>query len=162
MSILLVTGSRSLAQSTAAMRWACGVIDERLLARSVTLVVFGDANGPDQWAWRCVLRHNLKADAERIAWACFTLDGAINGTCHHLARAWADADAQANCGDAKRWPLVRNEHMVKHVAELANFLYPRAECLALIDPQSRTHGTEHTATLAERAGITVRREMRKP
>lgn len=144
--ILLVTGSRALADTRRAAAWARGEIAPRAL--DAHQVVAGDARGPDEWA-----QDLAPTWAER-----WCLDGRI------LARLMLDWVLEARWhndplprrGDRegrRQLCLARDRAMVDHYA-------PRADevaLLALIAPWSRTRGTEYTARHAEAAGIAVER-----
>jgi len=173
--VLLVTGSRSLAAHPGAEAWARGLIHAAL--EGVSLLIVGDAPGPDAWAWDVAERHWLipyegnratPATVRRIH--LYRTRGSDRGeiTAHdgymrfgryvlEGAGPWTE--------DGTTHPLARNAAMVRDAAALA-----RQGCavaaLALLDGTKRdapgkraTRGTEHTAGLAERAGIAVQREV---
>lgn len=149
-SVLLVTGSRSLARGVG-QAWAWRILEDALDSLPPgSLVVTGDAEGPDLVArW-------LAAGCLRPVWH-FDLDG-LRRFEHDEEQVksvrWG-TPPPAGSPERKRWPLERNRAMVAWVAAQPG----ERACLALIDPGSRTHGTEYTAREAERAGIAVRREV---
>lgn len=155
-SILLVTGSRSLAPNDDAVRWGHRAVSQAIRMLGAKLVVCGDADGPDEWATEEASDFNLHTSQWYVR-------GYVAGshydswTTHHTR--WATLD---ELRATPRLPLLRNERMVAWVADQAKRRGCAATCLALIDPESRTHGTEHTATLAERAGLRVERREWRP
>lgn len=163
--VLLVTGSRSLATIPGAEAWARELIRHAL--DGVDLLIVGDASGPDAWAVNLALSHGVGI-AEHVTRgdnAGWTVDSAGK-----RALRWTmdvpprDTPAEHGREAWARWLLSRNAAMVRRTTALA----PREmrACLALLDGTKRdapgkraTRGTEHTAGLAERAGITVTREV---
>jgi len=140
MTALLITGSRSLSTRGQSIRRSRILVAWSILSLSPTVVVFGDAVGPDEYA-RDVC-HLL-----RIPYRLWALSGWIDDG--NASRPWVkDGDDPEH---TSRWPLIRDERMVAAVAHH----YPGANCVALVDPCSTTHGTEHTAWLAQRAGLRV-------
>lgn len=147
--ILVVTGSRSLADNPDAEAWARGWIegDGGALIHKPLLVV-GDARGPDTWAWETATKRGI----DRMM---FRLDGTRvyaepRGTTY--ARWHVDAE-RGRSNHGRRWPLVRNIAMMDFVANTAGVLDEPARCLGLIDPRSSTNGTRHTLRLARERGI---------
>jgi hypothetical protein len=154
--VLLVTGSRSLADDPAAERWARGLIREAL--DGVGLLIVGDATGPDAWAWE--IATTLPA-VERLYLSRWCCDGSQRIVDRHPERAtreriewWAEGDVHT---------LDRNAAMVRHAKDYTARQWD-VRVLALLDgrkdaaPGRVTRGTEHTAGLAERAGLAVTRE----
>lgn len=143
LTILIVSGSRTLATREGGEAWARGQIVAALadLAEGGMLVA-GDASGPDAWAIN-------EAHARRIDWRRFGLDGHVCGPAGHLG-SWAmPADLET---DPRRRPLQRNDNMVRYYHEEATTLV-----LGLVDPQSRTKGTDHTLRMAHKAGLRTER-----
>lgn len=142
--ILLVTGSRALADTPAAERWARERIADAFERHNPTIVVTGDAAGPDEWA----VGPALADDCDVYVWRC---DGSVE-------RRWATgAELQpmrrwTPTGPRKRWPLQRNAAMV---AETTDQSEGAAVVLALHAPWATTRGTAHTVGLARRAGLAV-------
>lgn len=134
MNILLVTGSRSLTKQVGAED-AVETILRRFEYR-IDLVVAGDANGPD----RLALRHAHSFDCGYERW---TLSGFIQ--CE--GESWEWSQWQRND------PLVRNRRMVEHVCDKYLDYGENVLCVGFVDPDSRTHGTDHTLRLARQAGI---------
>jgi phosphoserine phosphatase len=145
---LLVTGSRSLGDDPAAAKWAREQIGAAVFVLpDDAVIVTGDAKGPDTWAQNA-------AAALRMLLAVYRLDGSVvlYGDGEQPVHRWTE---EAPTRD-RRWPLLRNEAMVRAVAERVRVDGYTAECLALVDAASRTRGTRHTVTLCERAGIATR------
>jgi hypothetical protein len=149
--IIICTGSRTLADDPRAVTWARTILARELA--SATLVVAGDARGPDTWAHDIAQGMVKPIDCERwcvaghvLRWNA--LPGRVGGW--SFAGDWAEMDTLR---DPRKRPLARNAAMVN--------LYgpPDREStirlVALIDPASRTQGTQHTVTLARAAGINV-------
>lgn len=142
--VLLVTGSRSLATIPGAEAWAREHIRRAL--EGVGLLIVGDAPGPDAWAAEiasshdvCVRRYDTRGihagwivQQEHALWC--RVDQWAQGLNTHTS--WLDA-------------MVRDASMMTGYGAAARVL-------ALVDPASETKGTEHTA---ERAGLTVQREV---
>lgn len=162
MNVLLVTGSRSLEKLNEATKDRVHEAWRRRfheLGKHANLIVAGDADGPDYWAL-CY--------AERSDWAqyeCWSLDGYVETSRDGgRARKWQkDGDPPRG---SREHPLVRNGRMVRHVEGLRgavetlapdNWTGPGYEtrllCVGFVDPDSRTHGTDHTLRLARQAGI---------
>lgn len=155
--VLLVTGARSLADHPGAEAWARALIREALAG--VDLLIVGDAPGPDAWAW--------DAD-ETLAphrWQ-FCVRGARAGAINMRSIVGGyDAVSRWTAEGQTTHPLARNGAMVS-TARHHMLRGCDVRVLALLDglkadaPGRRaTRGTEHTAGLAERAGLTVRREV---
>ena len=156
--VLLVTGSRSLAASAGADAWARALIRRAL--DGVDVLIVGDAPGPDRWAVQ--EGDDAVAHEMRVYWTRGRDAGCIlvptgDGEVSYGGR-WAPRGASTH-------PLARNAAMVRDAAALAA-QGADVRCLALLDgtkhdaPGKRaTRGTEHTAGLAERAGLTVQREV---
>ena len=149
--VVLVTGARSLATRPGAEAWARGLIAEAL--RDVDLLIVGDADGPDAWAW----------DEARIDRHRYWTRAAHAGT---IEARFYDGSLQAwwTWGSHNTHPLARNAAMVTDAAGYRDY-GDDVLCLALLDglkvdaPSRRaTRGTEHTVGLARAAGLTVREE----
>ena len=157
--VLLVTGSRSLADHPGAEAWARGLIHAALIG--VDLLIVGDAPGPDAWAAEIASSHDKRVrryDTHGVH-AGWIVEAQYDLWCP-VAR-WATPAMEG-----RRFPLHRNEAMVRDVASLAMTRQWSAHVLALLDGTKRdapgrraTRGTEHTAGLAERAGLSVQREV---
>ena len=158
-TVLLITGSRSLGADPAAMRWVRATLLRRFadaVERGRLVLVAGDAPGVDTAAelLACGLL-DAGCDVRRVI---FCLDGFIRFSDGLLNRNWTGISPPASgTPEGRRWPLVRNEAMVKAVTRRGLADLAVMECLALIDPASKTHGTEHTAGMAERGGIPTKR-----
>lgn len=91
----------------------------------------------------------------------YCLDGTVRDGALVVLGRWAAADQIPERGDDewRRWPLRRNTAMVRAVANRQRETPGRqASVLALVDPLSATHGTTHTARVAEQWGLHVTRE----
>lgn len=146
--VLLVTGSRSLANHPGAEAWARGLIRAALVGADMLIV--GDAPGPDAWAAAIASSHDVcvrRYDTRGIH------AGWIVQQEHAM---WCRIDEWATRLDMH--PLKRNAAMVRDASAMTGY-GATARVLALVDPASETKGTEHTAGLAERAGLTVQREV---
>lgn len=142
-TLLVVTGSRSLAADPRAAEWARGILSDRIFALpDGSVVVTGDAPGPDAVAQE--LAGSSLLSVRRVVYA---LDGWI-WFCGERFSQWA-MEARRD----RTWPLERNRCMIRDAASRSG--YARKLCLALVDPGSRTKGTMHTVTQARRAGLPV-------
>lgn len=136
--IVIVTGARILADDPAAVRWAREILTRELA--SATLVVAGDARGPDAWA------HEIAVSVDRERWC---VDGARLGSVAGAAwRKLAPWSTPETTTDPRLRPLARNAAMVQ-------FYTRAARMVALYHAASTTHGTAHTVGLARAAGIDV-------
>lgn len=152
--VLLVTGSRSLATHPGAEAWARGLI--RTALADVDVLIVGDASGPDRWAVQ--EGDDAVAHETRVYWTRGRDAGCIlvptgEGEAGYGGR-WAPRGVSTH-------PLQRNAAMVRAAAAMAAQGYD-VRVLALLDGlkgKGATRGTEHTAGLAERAGIKVQREV---
>lgn len=156
--VLLVTGSRSLALHPGVEAWARGLIHAALTG--VDLLIVGDAPGPDAWAAEIASSHDVcvrRYDTRGIhaGWIV-----------QHEHAMWCRIDQWTTPAmQGRRYPLLRNAAMVRDLAAMRDEGHD-VRCLALLDGTKRdapgkraTRGTEHTAGLAERAGIVVQREV---
>lgn len=152
-SLLLVTGSRSLARLPGAEPWARALIREAL--RNAELLVVGDASGPDAWA----LDEQVSVRSEALR---YELSGLVTHVVCGSAWAagtsgWRPTGRYAGTPvGSRRWPLARNAEMVAASARLLTS-ERRGVCLAFIDAASLTRGAAHTARLAGEAGFEVKR-----
>lgn len=147
--IALVCGSRSLVElGPAAEAWARHLI--HCISDHADVIVTGDAPGPDAWAQERVQRVAHESLRGRV----YDLRGYVRDAWGTPLGRWTD-DAPEGPGDPRwrRWPLARNEAMVRAVALRARREGRPAAVYALVDPGSRTQGTMHTVTLARRAGL---------
>lgn len=157
--VLLVTGSRSLATHPGVEAWARGLIHAALVGTD--LLIVGDAPGPDAWTAEIASSHDVPH-----VWR-FGTHGASAGMTEQSVHV---PGAPTMC-DVTRWapigasthPLDRNRVMVA-TARAHMLRGCDVRVLALLDGTKRdapsrraTRGTEHTAGLAERAGIVVTR-----
>lgn len=162
---LLVTGSRSLASGRrldSASRkeaWARAILKATIDALPPeSTLIHGGATGPDAWAQEAIdarryelgyllYAHTYAADGRRWVWSIG------DGDEWWSQDRWHPADPG---------PLARNRHMVEVAlpALAASGHAPRV--LALVDPASRTKGTDHTVRLALKAGYPVDRREYAP
>lgn len=143
-AVLFVSGSRALCDTPDATAWARAILSDAVFAlprRSV--VIAGDASGPDAWAL------GMAACRPGIARRTYALDGLVH--CEPSGRrwSWSPRPREATSYTSRQWPLVRNTFAVADTANLARDGVP-VYVLALHAPWSRTAGTLHTARLAQR------------
>lgn len=142
--VLLVTGSRALADTPAAEAWSRTEIARAIADYAPTMVVAGDARGPDTWA----------AEAARaLIFQRWQVNGyvATRGQRINAFRPWPESQAVA---DPRRRPLERNRVMVRAMAERVRER-DLVSVLALTASWATTHGTEHTAARAREWGLMV-------
>ena len=156
--VLLVTGSRSLAQHPGAEAWARGLI--RTSLAGVDLLIVGDAPGPDAFAVGIarIMEVPTSIYDTRTVNAGWVVDADSNRQFH-----WTAARPPTGTRGWKPWLLSRNEAMVSDAAKMLQHGHD-VRCLALLDGTKRdapgrraTRGTEHTAGLAAHAGLVVTR-----
>lgn len=152
MKLLLVTGSRALADTDAARAWALSVLRpavEACQGRAGYLVV-GDAPGPDTWAKEL-------AEARGVAGRQYALNGWLSMWASNtwVSKPWHTPAGSGWRQHGPKWPLFRNATMVRWFAERCREADTVAHVVALVAPWSKTRGTEHTGRLVERAGIAV-------
>lgn len=174
--VLLVTGARSLADSRDAERWARALIAEALAG--CDLLIVGDADGPDAWAWElaeggwltphdrntrpAALRRVHRYQTRGLYRGCIVLhDGYMHG--NHFALDTVGAWGRGGDTHPKR----RNAAMARDCKRLAAE-GATVSVLALLDGRKPavtqpgekrpTRGTEHTVGLARAAGLSVREE----
>ena len=107
--ILVVTGSRALADLPSAERWALALLHEAVdLAGTV---VTGDARGPDAWALTV-------ARGTGRRWASYALDGLVRRGHGDPARWTVDAPPERRDGRAlwAAWCLHRDRAVVRDAA----------------------------------------------
>ena len=143
--VILVTGSRALDLTDAAMEWA----SEKILATLCEyperneLVVTGDARGPDV--------HARGMADNSLVWSRYGYVS-VRGNAPILDRWCSDPLPRPDDRDGwKQRLLARARAMVAWVAAESGV----RRCLALIAPWSRTQGTQYTARHAREAGIAV-------
>ena len=154
--VLLITGARSLADDRAAEAWARAKIAAALVG--VDLLIVGDAPGPDRWAMYegRDLSHGVHVYWTRGKDAGWILAPDGEGEASYEGR-WAPPGTPTG-------PLARNAAMVSHAARMLRDGHD-VRCLALLDGRKPavvkpgekrpTRCTEHTASLARAAGLTV-------
>ena len=150
-TILLVTGSRALADRDDSAAWAQRILRDAIRTPEPPRVYTGDARGPDAWALAL-------AGAEYTQWA---RDGAFYcGMTHPWMEGWwiAPPHPPATPRTRDEWRrrlLARDRAMVAHAALCAS-RGDTVRVLALRAPWSETHGTDYTAQHARAAGLDVR------
>ena len=142
--ILLVTGSRLLVASTHEER-AKGLLAAFASSFSPSIVVAGDADGPDDWAATWAIEH---ACALRV----YALDGWVHDGGKPL-RPWDSALRETG---TRRNPLDRNTAMVRGVTHQA-MGGSVVEVLGLEAAWSATKGTAHTLAAARGRGLSITR-----
>jgi hypothetical protein len=141
MRVLLVTGSRALRDTEASESWARAIIEGTIAdLPSASIVVAGDAAGPDRWALRAASRRGLRTRSYR-------LDGVRFDGRNGLATRWCEPERLAQFS-VRRLPLERNRVMVQEIAGAVSSW----STLALFAPWAKRHGTAHTAQLVRDAG----------
>lgn len=152
--ILLVSGSRILADDERAARWARGFItrawdeDPR-----PTVVVTGDARGPDTWA-------RIEAVQRLVPFYCYASSGRIVGKDGKDFGRWTKHDPPergANRAEWAAWLLHRDRVMAQHVARRFRE-GATARVLALVHQASPTKGTDYTVGRCRALGLNVQRE----
>lgn len=168
--VLLVTGSRSLADNRDAERWARALIAEALAGTYVAQM--GDAReGIDKWAREeaIVLGVTVRCYVTRGANAGYVVlykNGRVE-VLHRWTKAVPPTDA-ATHAEWAAWLKLRNREMVEESVFLGEHVGLPVEGLALLDGRKPakpapgekrpTRGTEHTVGLARKAGLSVREE----
>ncbi len=145
-AILVVSGSRALAESRAAEQWVRDILADIIYALpNGSAVVAGDADGPDTWA--VALAAHRPGALDRIVYA---LNGAryVNGA---FANHWTAEDGP-RMHDRKTWPLVRNARMAFD-AGIKLRQGHRIAAAGFVDSWSRTRGTMHTMRHLRAAGL---------
>ena len=132
-NVLLITGSRSLSKTALPLRAFDTLM--RPLFRGADLVVAGDATGPDSWAI-CGAVYSYEVEQ-------WQLNGIVSS--RFSAFVWSES--------RRNDPLVRNRCMVESVRDRFLRRDKNVLCVGFVDPESRTHGTDHTLRLARQAGI---------
>jgi hypothetical protein len=148
--LLLISGSRTLDDSPEASQWARSAVRREIVSMPPgSVVVCGDARGPDTYAAEFATLRGFEL-------CQFCLDGWIQGPPQGPAR-WATGPVPKRHDPGwRRWPLVRNEFMVRWAATYGQ--HWSRSCVGLIDSTSPTKGTGHTLAAARRAGLAVREE----
>ena len=131
MTTLLVSGSRSLLARPEAEGRVRAIVTWLLEVRGVTELVHGHARGPDRWA-----------EAAALAWASST------------GRELTVVACSPRSGEH---PLLRNARMVRETRERAALRGASVLAVGFVDPASPTRGTDHTLSLASRAGCSTLR-----
>jgi len=150
--VLVVTGARVLRQTPAAAAWARARLTAAIEAlprgggayRSV--LVTGDAPGPDAWAVEIATALNIR----RVVYA---LDGRRHE--NGVAGAWWAHAHELAWRDNRRWPLLRNGVMIKECAFLARERGNAVIVCGVRAGWATTQGTAHTLTQARAANLVV-------
>lgn len=145
--ILLVTGSRAL-EGSASEEAAKAILHAVASAFRPSVVVAGDARGPDDWAasW---------ADVHGCALRIYALDGWVYDERRTRARLWRPV--VEGCGSPPASPLARNVAMVRDIARLRSRDVAAVQALGLEAKWSETLGTAHTLGAARAKGIEITR-----
>lgn len=146
--ILLVTGSRALEGSAFADRaralLSCAL--RGLPGRSI--VVTGDARGPDAWAAEFVTSEIVTSEHLQLALRVYALDGWVYDEHAARLRRWSAGGANE--------PLDRNVVMVADVA-WQRTKGVHVEAFGIEAVWSSTRGTAHTLGKARAAGLPITR-----
>ena len=139
--ILLVTGSRAL-EGSAYEAQARAVLAAYATAFAPSLVVAGDAGGPDAWAAEWV------AATQGVGLRVYALDGGVYDEHAARLRRWPVLEET----DGMLPPLRRNASMVWETAEQQR-KGAVVEVFALHAAWSKTAGTLHTWSAARARGL---------
>lgn len=137
--ILLVTGSRALEGSAHEER-ARVLLATFCESYAPTMIVAGDANGPDDWAatWATARNHDLRI---------YGLDGTVSDG-GRVLRRWTTAEEFS--------PLDRNVAMVRGTAA-QRAKGAHVEAVGIEAAWSATMGAAHTLAAARGAGLSITR-----
>ena len=144
--ILLVTGSRAL-EGSASEEAAKAILHAVAGAFRPSVVVAGDARGPDDWAasW---------ADVHGCALRIYALDGWVYNERRARARQWSCGHEAERESKPHAWPLLRNRLMVRAcAAQRAKGAV--VEVLALEAEWSKSKGTAHTVGVARDCALPI-------
>lgn len=144
--ILLVTGSRAL-EGSASEEAAKAILHAVASAFRPSVVVAGDARGPDDWAasW---------ADVHGCALRIYALDGWVYDERRTRARLWRPV-VEGEQPPAS--PLARNVAMVRDIARLRSRDVAAVQALGLEAKWSERLGTAHTLGAARAKGFEITR-----
>jgi hypothetical protein len=147
--ILIVSGSRTLATRPGGEAWARAQIAEVVATMDPAdgILATGDARGPDAWGIEAATEHLM-------TWRRFCLDGRIEGSDLFVDR-WIMVTGLEP--DPRRRPLQRNREMI--AAYAGDYAYTNTVVLGLVDPASRTHGTDLTIAAARKGGMKIDRRV---
>jgi hypothetical protein len=141
--ILLVTGSRVL-EGSPEQGDALEYLRLAIARFQPTVIVAGDARGPDAWAVEHVAF--VEQSSRPIALRLYSLDSWVTDEKTSTVRRWTTAE--------KFTPHDRNAAMVRDVArEQRKGAHVRV--LGLEAAWSTTHGTAHTLDKARKAGLAI-------
>lgn len=147
--VLLLTGSRTFADTPLATRDVLQFLEAMLRSLAAphnTLIVVGDARGVDDVASSLALAGGIPFDR-------WNLSGRVQPW-RGDGWFWTDQPPPPfGSPERKRWPLRRNLAMAQWCGRAKTLGEVSVRCVGLVDSTSRTHGTEHTITAAEKAGI---------
>ena len=160
MNVLLVTGSRSFATNIPAHAAFVEILSP--LVERIDGLLVGDAWGPDSFAVKLAQQHGKNYVRYCLDGNTIESQALADGTYRVTGQPWWKPNDPRP--PAHRWPLVRNRRMVELLSQLKledevisriGRCDPlvRVLCVGFIDPDARTHGTDHTLGLARRAGI---------
>lgn len=147
--ILLVTGSRALAESSHEAQ-ARAILSAVVFSLSDgAVVVAGDASGPDAWA-----THDAGSGLLALHQRIYSLDGWVYDESAARVRQWSSGHEAERESKPHAWPLLRNRLMVRAcAAQRAKGAV--VEVLALEALWSKSQGTAHTVGVARDCGLPV-------
>ena len=147
----IFTGARSCGDSPAASAWALDLVDGVLRdLPNGSLVVVGDARGLD--AFVLDRAQALGFVVRRFALDGWTYEHEDFGDARPLWQ-WGPCDVPAyGTPERKRWPLDRNDAMVRYVAQCVASGDTAHVTGAIVGP---SRGTRYTINAAARAGLTT-------
>lgn len=149
-TILLVTGSRALADREDSATWAQGRITQALRAHPGSYVLTGDAHGPDAWAVVASASRHIILDRHGRIRAQIVRDGHDGW--------WIDPPrpppVPSGLHEWRDRLLARDRALVACARRYADQGHT-VRVLALRAPWSETHGTDYTAQHARAAGLDV-------
>ncbi len=147
---LLLCGSRALDRTPEARTWACDRLREALAELPAgSIVVTGDATGPDTWA-------SEAAKAAGLKWLCFFRNGDVidsDGT-HAL---WSLESRPSTTAAWRQRLLARDRAMASFVGSREG----PTKALGLVAPwpprdgAAITHGTEYTLGRCRAEGVAI-------
>lgn len=148
-AVLLVTGSRVLADRPEAEAWARRILRGPIRGDTRPRVLTGDARGPDAWA----------VEAAGTRWTRFDKHGAIYcGLLPDCREGWwtfppTETPPRPRTRDEWRTRLLARDRAMVAYARLCADRGASVRVLALRAPWSETHGTDYTVQHARAAGL---------
>lgn len=149
MTIVVVTGSRSLECKPHAKRWVIETMRAHLVEPARDWLFVGDAtDGPDSWAAVFALNNWFRLRVF-LAQRAKSFAVAPPHSAQSAVRPWESHP------DPKRRPLVRNAEMLRLAREESRLTHEPLVVLGFVDPESLTFGTRHTLGRGRAVGATV-------